>query len=66
MARPFAVEQIEIGDRAVLWFQGTPAPVTVIVDQIEEGTVSRTLKCSHEGVPFELIVPNGHTVELAC
>jgi hypothetical protein len=66
MARPFAVEKIETGDRAVLWFQGAPAPVTVIVDQIEEGKVSRTLKCSHEGVPFELIVPHGHTVDLVC
>lgn len=66
MAMPVAVEQVEVGDRAVLWFQGAPAPVTVSIDQISVGTVFRTLKCSHEGVPFELIVPNGHAVELAC
>jgi len=66
MARPFPVEKIEKGDRAVLWFQGTNAPVTVIVDQIDEGTASRTLKCTYEGVPFDLTVPHGHTVDLVC
>lgn len=66
MSRPIAVEQVEQGDHAVLWFQGAAAPVTVLIDQIEEGSYARTLKCIYQGMPFDVTVPHGHTVDLAC
>lgn len=66
MAHPVPVEQVEKGDRAVVWFQGASAPVTATIGKIVESSSCRNLHCDYEGGSFEVAVPHGHTVDLAC
>lgn len=66
MARPFPVEQIEVGDRTVIWFTGHPAPVVMPVEQITVMSSCRALHYNLATEPLEIIVPNGQTVDLAC
>lgn len=64
MSMPIAVEQLEKGDRVVLGF--ADAPAVVVVREITEGVTIRTLHGNRNGLPFELSVQRGHTVDLAC
>lgn len=63
---PVAVEQVEVGDRAVLWFQGAALPEQVIVNRVVEGLALFTLHANRNGEPIEINVQRGHTVDLAC
>jgi TusA-related sulfurtransferase len=64
MAMSIAVEKIEKHDQILVWLDNAPA--VVVVTNIAEGKTVRTFQVSREGAPFELNVPRGQTVDLAC
>ena len=66
MSRSCAVENVEAGDNAVVWFQAASAPEAVVVCRITEAVTFRTLHCNLNGQPLEISVPRGHTIDLAC
>ena len=63
---PVAVEQVEIGDRVMCWFPGWDLAEPLIVTGISEGKSWRTLHADRNGEPFDMSVPRGRTVDLAC
>lgn len=63
---PVAVEYVEVGGRAVLWFQGSALPEQVIVNRIVEGLTMFALHAIRNGEPIEINVQRGHTIDLAC
>lgn len=62
-----SVENVDVGDRVVVWPAAQETPLVLVVSGIDEGQTVRTLHCSAASSgAFTVHVERDRTVDLVC
>lgn len=61
-----SVEAVAVHDRLEVWPAGYDAPVSIVVSDIREGVLMRTLCTQVDTKPVEISVDRRHTVNMVC
>lgn len=66
MSRPQPIERINTGDRVLIVINPTNEPAVMVVEAINEGETFRMIHGTLDGLPVEIAVEHGRTVDIAC